>query len=590
MARARARRGLQLALGLAIACGDDDAREASSTQARDVAVSELAERLDEPAQETVVIAVRSLPAAFDPFSALDPWARRIVDDALFEGLTRRDPRGAPWYSPVLAEECRLELERSSTTVHCRLAEGHRFHDDSPVTPDDALFSVERWTRANAHALRARHGLSSLREVTLLERIPAAGGETAEPKGDVEPEMLPGPWLRLRFDRSEPLALERIAAIKIVPRAAYSGQARDLARAPIGSGPMKLEFVGDGRLVLEATEPARVDERAPTRIVFRVLPDGAQALTLARRGEVDIVDSLAPLYVPDELAKPGMAARFHAVLLSPARYDLVIYNTRRGVLADPALREALDGVLPREHIARALYRQPALASDAPVDRVGPIALDLAALAAGDLEAAHLVPRWTLERPSAAVSEQRDAARQAAAASALDALHWPLDRGLRRRPGGNLRVPLMWDGSKGFGADITGAVREAWRSIGVQAPNVTASWSYLQQKPIREGTFDAVVARLALASDADLYPYFHSDGRLNYSGVRDDALDAALEAYRAAASVAERDAARETIAARVAALRVVSVLYAPLTAMLITRSLELPEFADDLPRLDRLRLRR
>ena len=120
-------------------------------------------------------------------------------------------------------------------------------------------------------------------------------------------------------------------------------------------------------------------------------------------------------------------------------------------------------------------------------------------------------------------------------------------------------------------------------------MTASWGYLRQKPIREGSFDAVLARLATASDADLYPYFHGRGRLNFAGVRDDALDQALTDYRAATTPAERDAARQTIAARIEALRVVSVLYAPLEVMLLSRALERPEFTDDLPRLDRLRFR-
>ena len=120
-------------------------------------------------------------------------------------------------------------------------------------------------------------------------------------------------------------------------------------------------------------------------------------------------------------------------------------------------------------------------------------------------------------------------------------------------------------------------------------MTASWGYLRQKPIREGSFDAVLARLATASDADLYPYFHSRGRLNFAGVRNDALDQALTDYRAATTPAERDAARQTIAARIEALRVVSVLYAPLEVMLLSRALERPEFTDDLPRLDRLRFR-
>jgi ABC-type transport system substrate-binding protein len=147
--------------------------------------------------------------------------------------------------------------------------------------------------------------------------------------------------------------------------------------------------------------------------------------------------------------------------------------------------------------------------------------------------------------------------------------------------------MWDGRHGQGAVVVKAIRAAWRDLGVQAPNVTASWSYLK-KPMRAGTFSAVIARLATESDADLFSYFHSRGRNNYAGVADDELDKALERYREATTVAARKGAREAIAGRLEVLRVVSVIVAPLAVTLVSARVGGLEFIDDLPRLDVLRL--
>src|SRR5690606_7178875 len=65
----------------------------------------------------------------------------------------------------------------------------------------------------------------------------------------------------------------------------------------------------------------------------------------------------------------------------------------------------------------------------------------------------------------------------ASTALDALEWPLDQGVRRRPGGPLRVTLTWDGQTGRPSMTVQRIRQAWEAIGVQVPEATASWNYL-----------------------------------------------------------------------------------------------------------------
>ncbi|MEZ4430517.1 MAG: hypothetical protein R3A51_22810, partial [Nannocystaceae bacterium] len=88
--------------------------------------------------------------------------------------------------------------------------------------------------------------------------------------------------------------------------------------------------------------------------------------------------------------------------------------------------------------------------------------------------------------------------------------------------------------------------------------------------------------------DLTPYFHSRGDQNFTSVADPELDAALSDYRVSETPAQRQAARARVIDRLAALRVVSVLYAPIGVTLISRRIAGLEFVDDLPRLDRLEL--
>lgn len=508
------------------------------------------------AGDTVVIALRRLPTTLDPTAELDPWGQRIVDDLLFEGLTRRSA-AAPWGVPALASRCQVEHEGRS--VSCQLRAGARFHDDEPVRLDDLLYSINLWIGPRGATLRQRYGLDELRSV---EAGPPPGAS-----GDG--------WVRLGFAHADPLVLERIAAIKIVPRARHPGPR--FAQHPVGTGPMRLLAQSENQLLFARTEaiPGKAE-----RLELCEQSDGAASLTALRRGEIHLLPELAPTHVPRELGKPGMAARFTAFLLSPPRYDLILYNLREGPQAGPRLRSALDQAAPRVEIAE-LHGEPGMALAAPVDLHPPGPIDLAAIADGRITEAGLGPY------SEPANRDAEVAGRSAADLVLTELGWIDQRGQRRRGTAALRLPLTWDGSPGVATGTARALRGAWKLLGIQAPSVTAGWAYVLSL-LRAGKFSLALARLAGASDMDLSPWFHSRGLHNLSGIADAELDAALDAYRHALTRDERDAAKRAVAARLAALHPVSVLHAPVAVLLASRALTGLEFIDDLPRLDSLGL--
>lgn len=559
--RDRARAPL-LVLGLAAglvagpaACVSD--AEAPAAEPRPGAAAEV---MAEPpaAGDTVVIALRRLPTTLDPAAELDPWGQRVVDDLLFEGLTRRLP-DAPWAEPALAERC--DVSHDGRSVACRLRPGARFHDGEAVTVEDLLYSLNLWVGTRGANIRHRYAMGEIKSV-----------EAGPPPGQSGDG-----WVRLVFAQRDPLVLERIAAMKIVPRARHLASGR-FARQPVGSGPMQLVAQDEERLVFARTGPAPGRAR---QIELRALDDGAAALTALRRGEIHLLPEVAPVHIPRELAKPGMAARFEAFLLSPPRYDLILYNLREGPQAGPKLRAALDEAVPRAELASAVQGVPGLAVTAPVDLRAPSPIDLAAIAEDRVDEAGLGP--FLQVPEAAA----DGRGRAAADLALTELGWLLERGQRRRGTATLRLPLGWDGSPGLATNTARALRASWKQIGVQVPSVTAGWPYLVGL-LRAGKFTMALARLAGPSDMDLAPWFHSRGVHNLGGVADSELDRVLDAYQQAASRGERDAAKAAVAARLAELRPVSVLFAPVQVLLASRALTGLVFLDDLPRLDLLGL--
>lgn len=561
------------ALVVSLACGPSERSDGPTREPIDALLASAASDyqvragLRQP-EHTLVVATRELPRSLDPHGELDPWGLRLAEDLVFQGLTRRTEGPFPFAEPELSDRCVAVPEVATRTVACRVPRDREFHDGSPVTADDVLYSVQAWLDPRLAALRAHHGLAELERVELGDAPAESGG------GE------PGRWVRLGFARPVDLALERISAIKIVPRAAHRGRARAFGQAPIGSGPMRVVAMDGDRIELEkVAAPTGADDEV-LRVVLRSVHDGAQALTMVRRGEAHLLDAVAAVHVPDELTRPGMAARFAAYVRTPPSFDLLVYNLRPGVLANAVMRDAIDHAIPLRAID-ALYGMPSAPALAPVDLWSPQPLDLAAL-----EAAGPSATWGMAGLPA-LSTQDDEASTREAARLLDALGWLEERGVRRRPSGPLRAVLLWDGERGRGAAVATTLREAWRALGVQVPHATASWAYVFTL-LRRGEFDFALLRLNTRSFQDLRPFFHSRGELNLSGISDGPLDEALEAYARARDSSERRKAQETIAERLAALRPATMLHAPTEIMLASKRLEGLAFVDDLPRLDRIRL--
>ncbi len=558
--------------------GDTDAATPLDRFEEEIAESLAADRAD----TRLVIGVRRVPDTLDPLGDLDPWGARVAADLVFQGLTRRSGDGAPWAEPALADVCVPRPLDEPRDVYCHLRDDAVFHDGKPVTPADVLYSLDWWLDPRRGAMRLRLGLGGLKKVEMVDGPPGT-----PPPGTARD---PGRWAHVSFNRPEPLALAMLADLAVVPREAHRGKARAFGLAPIGTGPMKVSALEPDLLVLDLwPSPESLPPQdelagdAPSRIVLREIADGAALLTAMRRGDVHIGAELAPSHVPDELAKPGMAPRFRAFVLSPPRFDVLLYNLRSGTQAGPRMRGMLDDALPRAALADALGDLPAVDATAPVDLVDPVEIDLAALYEAGVSA-----RFGMAGLPAARDVTLDDAGKARALATLDELGWVLERGVRRRVTGTLRVVLMWNGAGGEGQILAQGIRDAWRDLGIVVPYATASWSYLFGL-MRKGEFDVALVRLAERTDADLYPYFHSRGDLNLTGVTDVALDGALEAFRAASTREQRDAARRAVAERLTALRVISVVRAPTQVMLVSQRVVGLEFLDDQPRLDRLRLR-
>ena len=495
--------------------------------------------------DAIVISLPQLPRKFDPLDDMEPWASRIADDLVFEGLVRRDREAAPWAELAIADACVIDPDYDVTMITCHIPRGILFHDGSELGMDDVEYSLHDWLQDRHSSRRHRFGLSSF---TRLELADGPRNATPEQRDHRR-------WIRMVWDKREPLALESLAALKIVPVGAHRGHRDRFARAPIGTGPMRMTTLTPDRIVLERWDGYRTPRPdAPDELGFRAIDDGAVALTALRRGEIHLLAEVAADHVPVELGRPGMAERFRAWVVSPASYDVLLWYLGKGVSANLELREALHAAVPRAAIARTIYASPGIEVEAPVDLHEPAAIDLDALT--DIKLGEPIGPVGATLPHyPAIDDDRLGASQAAAA--LDRLGWTAKPRFRRRSGGGwLRINLARDDHDGLPRSISEAIRGAWQAIGVRSPDSANPWRFLFAM-LSKGKFRVALVRLAGPSDEDLSPRFHSRGALNFAGVDDDELDLALREYVDAQTRQARDAAKQHIAARIAELRVVTV---------------------------------
>ena len=182
---------------------------------------------------------------------------------LFDGLTAHD--GENNVVPGLAETWELDEATNTYTFHLR--ENLTWHDGEPVTASDVKFTIE----------------------AIMD--PENGSENAPNFEDVE-EITVTDDHTVSFRLSAPnVAFLDYMTMAVLPEHLLAGedwQESDFFRAPVGTGPYKLERWDVGQAII-LTKNENYYKGAPKidRIVFKIVPDdNAQALQL-ESGELDL---------------------------------------------------------------------------------------------------------------------------------------------------------------------------------------------------------------------------------------------------------------------------------------------------------------
>ena len=304
-----------LALVLA-ACGDGPAGGAE-------------EGGDEPVQGgTAVVSKTSDFDALNQFVSTDYDTGQTLRYMLHMPLVQLD--SAMSYVPYLAETATVSEDGLTLTFQIR--QGLTWHDGTPVTADDVVWSAETYMNpelayANAQYFQFVDRVEKTDDRTVVFHFSA---RHSDPLAD--------------FLEWEPMPKHLLEDVPLTEMANAP-----FNRNPVGNGPFRfVSWTANQEVVFEANPDFLLGRPHLDRVVFRVIPEQTTELTELLTGNLHLIRGIPPA----EAA--GAESDVSRLISYPARsYSFLAWNTENPLFSDPSVRRALTLAIDRQQIVEAL---------------------------------------------------------------------------------------------------------------------------------------------------------------------------------------------------------------------------------------------
>jgi ABC-type transport system substrate-binding protein len=183
----------------------------------------------------------------------------MVHDAMVKPMPGKN------FAPSLAESYEIAPDYTSATF--KLRAGTKFHDGTPVTPEDVKFTYEQYRGASAGVLKAK-----------LEKIDLPDNRTVK-------FIFKEPFVDFLTIYGSPAS----GAGWIVPKAHYEKVGKDgFKTAPIGAGPFRLVRQQAGNeMELEAFTDYWRKVPSVKTIIAKGVPEAATRMAMMQTGEADV---------------------------------------------------------------------------------------------------------------------------------------------------------------------------------------------------------------------------------------------------------------------------------------------------------------
>jgi len=421
--------------------------------------------------DRLVIPINSDPPSLDFLTCTDVWcllvARFVTDSLVDEGENLETV-------PRIATSWEFSEQDRVLTFHLR--QGVRWHDGTPFTSRDVLFTYRR-------------------------TIDPASGARADQFQDVQEVTAPDDFtVKVRFRQPTVLALD-MWKVPLLPEHLSEGAraAPNSPSHPIGTGPFRFVRSERGReIVLEANPEYFLGRPYLDGMVFRVIPAPATQFQALLTGETDWSPIPAAEW-PKQSSRPEFRKQFQ-IFEYPALFLYYIgWNERGALFSDARVRQAMTLALDRQGFVDKVSHGAGIA------------------AAGTFHPGHFGFDPAL-KPLPYDPEK--------AAKLLDEAGWRLTpQGVRQRGNRVFRFTLLIFQGDPMQQQIASLLADSSGRLGVQMEIKVLDFPALLERMHRHD-FEAVLSGWALSSNPDPTALLHSDpvlGPSNYVGYSNPEMD-------------------------------------------------------------------
>lgn len=276
------------------------------------------------AQSQIVVAQSSDTRTLDPSIDTSPISLNLFQN-IYDQLTQIAADGS--VQPRLATEWTSNADSTEWTFTLR--DGVTFHDGSPLTAEDVVWTYQKIMADETSPVRAY-----LKAVASVEQV-------GDNKVQFKLNAPFSPWPR------------QVTLVSILPSDAYQAAgAEGFNTKPIGSGPFSfVSWVKDDAVTLQANDAYFGGKPAIDRLIFRPVPSESARVAGLLSGELDVVPLLPPALV--ERLSGANGVKVETVASNRVLY--IGFDTNTAPYDDVNLRLAIDHAIDRTAISDKLLR-------------------------------------------------------------------------------------------------------------------------------------------------------------------------------------------------------------------------------------------
>lgn len=245
-----------------------------------------------------------------------------VLNQIYDTLMYMNPDGAHEPEPRIAES--YEISEDGLDYTFKIRDDVTFHDGTPVTVDDVVFSIELYKASEYQGS----------QISMLSSVEATDDSTVV----------------CHLDTPYAPFLEGLCSPNIVSKAYYEADPDAFVTNPIGTGPYK--FVSRTvatSIELEANEDYYRGAPAIKKLTFRVLPEIASRALALQTGEINFAEIDASVLAQLE-ANPAVTV----AEASTSGFAYVCMNLEKEPFNNVAVRQAVNYAIDRENLVNVCY--------------------------------------------------------------------------------------------------------------------------------------------------------------------------------------------------------------------------------------------